>query len=69
MGKPSHGTTNSDIWGFNMENELTDRQKINIWLDSINETDQATRDEVMEHCRIDREARAFYVQKYDEDCK
>ena len=52
-----------------MENELTDRQKINIWLDSINETDQATRDEVMEHCRIDREARAFYVQKYDEDCK
>ena len=48
---------------------LQDKQKINLWLDSINETDQATREEVLEHCRIDKEARAFYVQKYDEDCK
>ena len=52
-----------------MENELTSREKINLWLDSINETDKECRDEVLEHCRIDKEARSFYVQKYEENCK
>ena len=44
----------------------TDRQKVNTWLDSINETDQATRDEVLGQCAKDKDARAYYVNQYVE---
>ena len=41
----------------------TDRQAINDWLDRIGENDQACRDEVLEYCKNDPDARRFYVQK------
>ncbi len=39
----------------------TDREKIASWLAHIGETDPATIAEVMEHCRTDKQARAYYV--------
>lgn len=47
----------------------SDRAKVNAWLDYINETDQSCRDEVLEQCAKDDESRAYYVRRYDVDCK
>ena len=44
----------------------TDRQKVNLWLDHINENDQAIRAEVLENCAKDVECRAYYVSRYME---
>lgn len=52
-----------------LKNGDTDRQKVNKWLDHINEHDDACRAEVMEQCKNDKEARAFYVQCFERDCK
>ena len=43
----------------------TDKSKINAWLDKIGETDQACRDEVIELCKNNTEARAYYVSRYE----
>lgn len=43
----------------------SDRQKVEAWLDKINEHDPACRAEVMEQCAKDREARAYYVSRYE----
>ena len=45
---------------------LTDRDKVLAWLNHINETDQAIIDEVIEACRTDPEARAYYVGRSSE---
>ena len=41
----------------------SDRELVNDWLDRINEHNQACRDEVLEQCKNDPDARKFYVQK------
>lgn len=50
-------------------NEAPDRVKINKWLDYINEKDQSIRDELLERCSKDIEARRYYVKRYEQDCK
>jgi len=40
--------------------------KVNDWLDRINETDEACRDEVLEQCAKNPEARAYYVARSEE---
>lgn len=45
----------------------TDRVKVLAWLASIGEKNQQCIDEVIEQCRIDSEARAYYVSRHDED--
>lgn len=49
-----------------LKNRDTDRAKINAWLDSIGETDQFCRDEVLDQCKADKGARAYYVGRYEE---
>jgi len=46
---------------------LSDRAKVEQWLDHILEFDPACRNEILEACRNDPEARRFYVAKF-EDC-
>lgn len=48
---------------------MTDRQKVAAWLDKIQEHDQATRAEVMEVCANDKNARAYFVERFEIDCK
>ena len=49
-----------------LKSAMGDRDKVNVWLDSIGETDQACRAEVLERCAKDSEARAYYVMRYEE---
>jgi len=49
-----------------LKNASKDRQKVNDWLDRINETDEACRAEVLERCAKDPEARAYYVMRSEE---
>lgn len=46
--------------------KLTDREKVNLWLDSIGETDEECRKEVLTQCATDKEARMYYVQRHNE---
>ncbi len=46
----------------------TDREKVNLWLDHINETDEACRAEVLQACSDDKLARAYYIFRYTKDC-
>ena len=46
---------------------MTDRQKVEKWLDHINERDPACREEVLKNCKADLDARAYYVRRYTED--
>ena len=48
------------------EAKISDRQKVNAWLDWIGEHDQAVRDEVLENCAKDKEARSYYVKRYEQ---
>ncbi len=50
-----------------LKNRETDRAKVISWLASIGETDQRCIDEVLEHCKKDQEARAYYVSRHDEE--
>ena len=50
-----------------LKNASKDRQKVNDWLDRINETDEACRAEVLERCAKDPEARAYYVMRSEEE--
>lgn len=47
----------------------SDRQKVNAWLDHIGEQDPACRNEILENCAKDPEARAYYVGRYEQDCR
>lgn len=47
---------------------LTDRRKVELWLDHIGETDTACRDEVLQQCADNRHARAYFVNRYEQDC-
>ena len=47
----------------------TDRAKVSAWLDHINETDEVCRAEVIAQCESDKDARAYYVSRFNEDCK
>ena len=49
-----------------LKNASKDRQKVNNWLDRINETDEACRAEVLDQCAKDPEARAYYVSRSEE---
>lgn len=51
-----------------LKNRDTDRQKVEKWLDHINEHDKATRMEVLENCAKDTSARSYYVKRHNEDC-
>lgn len=47
--------------------KLTDRQKITAWLAGIRAPkDEA--DEVLELCKADPEARAYYLKRHTQDC-
>jgi len=50
-----------------LKNASKDRQKVNDWLDRINETDEACRAEVLDQCAKDPEARAYYVARSEEE--
>ena len=50
-----------------LKNASKDRQKVNNWLDRINETDEACRAEVLDQCAKDPEARAYYVMRSQEE--
>jgi hypothetical protein len=50
-----------------LKQRVDDRVKINKWLDSINETDEECRAEVLQQCKDDPEARAYYVGLYERD--
>lgn len=52
-----------------VKQQATDRDKVNKWLDHINETDPSCRNEVLEQCSKDPEARAFYVGLYRTECE
>lgn len=52
-----------------LKNADSDRAKVNAWLDHIGEHDNDCRDEVLAQCKEDSSARAYYVQRYNEDCK
>lgn len=51
-----------------LKQKIDDRAKVNAWLDHINETDEACRAEVLDQCANDKDARAYYVKRYFEDC-
>jgi hypothetical protein len=46
---------------------MTDREKVLAWLAHINETCQQVIDEFIRQCRSDLEARAYFVNRHDED--
>lgn len=46
---------------------LSDRQKVNQWLDHIGSKDERERDEVMKKCSDDAEARAYFVGRWEND--
>lgn len=47
--------------------QLTDREKVLAWLAYIKEDDQRCIGEVIETCKADPEARAYFVSRHDED--
>ena len=49
-----------------LKNASKDRQKVNNWLDRIDETDEACRAEILEQCAKYPEARAYYVMRSEE---
>lgn len=54
-----------------MENNLptlSDKQKVAAWLNQIGAYDDE-REEVFNQCRNDSEARAFFVAKYEAECR
>lgn len=52
-----------------LKNNIGDRQKVEKWLDHIQEFDKATRDEVIAQCKNDIKARKYFIQRFTEDCK
>lgn len=52
-----------------LKSQNTDRDKVNAWLDHIGEHDKDCRSEVLAQCKEDARARAYYAQRYNEDCK
>ena len=44
-----------------LKSQGSDREKVNKWLDSINEFDEDCRAEVLVQCKDDPEAREYYV--------
>ena len=46
---------------------MTDRRRVLAWLAHIKEDDQRVIDEVIEQCRNDSDARAYYVNRHNED--
>lgn len=55
-----------NLRSFTMDEKFTDRQKVQLWLDSIGETDPACRNEVLEACAKSKECRAYYVGRFSE---
>jgi hypothetical protein len=52
-----------------LKQKKQDLQHISVWLDHIQEFDPACRNEVMQHCEQDKEAREYYMKRYESDCK
>lgn len=49
-------------------NTLTDRDKVNAWLDWAQVTNTAEREEVLTACKNNPEDRAGFVRQYHQDC-
>ena len=49
--------------------KLSDRKKVGEWLDSINCKNEQERQEVMNLCASDIEARVYFVMRWNKDCK
>lgn len=50
-----------------LKSRLTDRQKIEEWLESIGcPKDEAN--EVLENCAKNKDARAYFVNRFEQDC-
>ncbi len=45
---------------------VSDRQKVNEWLDHIQEFDREARKEVLDMCSSDPEARKYFVSRFNE---
>lgn len=50
-----------------LRGDLTYESDVNKWLTKIGETDERCRKEVIEQCKVDVEARAYYVRRYHEE--
>lgn len=48
-----------------LKSGINDRQKVNLWLDHINETDELIRADVLEKCANDEDARQYFVGRYE----
>jgi len=46
---------------------MNDRQKVLAWLDFIKEVNQCCIDEVINECKVNPEARAYYLMRYRQD--
>ena len=46
----------------------SDRQKVEVWLDFINERCPVTRADVLDQCANDTDARRYYVTRFEQDC-
>lgn len=49
----------------NLKDQMSDKEKIIIWLNIIEETDQDCINEVIDQCSKDKEARKYYVSRYE----
>ena len=47
---------------------LSNRAKVGKWLDHINETNLAIREEVLQACKDDKDAARYFVGRYERDC-
>lgn len=52
-----------------LKTKQSERAKINKWMDKIGESEQAIRDEVLDNCAKDIEARKYYVGRFESECK
>lgn len=52
-----------------LKSENSDIEKVRAWLAHIGETDERCIDEVLKQCAHDKEARAFFVGRYESDVK
>ena len=50
-----------------LKNNDTERVKVLAWLAHIKEFDQRCIDEVIDQCKADPEARAYYLMRYEQD--
>lgn len=52
-----------------LKNNDSDRMKVLAWLKHIKEDDQRCVDEVINDCKANPEARAYYLMRYEQDVR